>query len=98
MVLYHVDPNIIRGVKVIVAHPGSIVLDLLVLYSYAVTTQKAFNHFIDAVVDRERTKTHPLGVKFITPLLEEMKNVKESMTGMVVVVIPVSLLGTISDH
>ena len=89
MASYSVDRNIIKGVKVIEARPGSIVLDLLVLHSDTVTTQKAFHHFIAAVLDQKHIEKPPLGVKFITPLLEEMNNVKKNMTGMVAVAIAI---------
>ena len=69
-------------------------MDFLVLYSDAVTPRQAFDHFIDTVVDREITETHPLGVKrHIAPLLERINDVEESMTtGMLAVAIVVPIV------
>ena len=54
---YSLDKKIIKGIKVIGAREGSIVLDLLVLYSDSVTSRHAFNHLVETVVRQSSGRT-----------------------------------------
>ena len=66
--------DVIRGMKVVAAREGSIVLDILVLYSDVVTSREAFRHFIDNIVDVESSDS--LGVKrHIAPIYEEIDDI-----------------------
>jgi len=73
------DANVINGVKVLRASPGSIIVDVQVSHTPGVTADQAFQSFVNSVLTSQSPQT-VLHVKpHIKPSLDEMEAAAEEI-------------------
>ena len=93
---YPLNRDVIKGVKVIGAREGSVIVDIQILHSETSTSQQAFDSFINSVFESEalmnvlRIKTH------MTPVLVDIEyggiQLSPNLVTIVAVLIPVAVL------
>jgi len=91
---YRLDRNTIKGIKVIRASPGSVVLDIQVRYSETVTSKEAFDSFIASVIKTEVVENVANIKRHILPALEIQNTEEISAAGIITaaVLCPVLLI------
>ena len=79
MTAYLIDRKFIQGVKVVSARSGSIIVDIIVLHSSAMTSLEAFNYFVENVL-RENSESRRLNIiRQKTPSMDGFQSESEKM-------------------
>lgn len=89
---YEMDGTFIRGVKVVTATPGSIVLEVHVLHADDVTPREAFDSFVHAVVESDQSGDTLDVKRHVRPVFKNQQMVEGTGSSGVVVAVVVPLL------